>query len=293
MRIRSRLASRDSGRRLLPGALTLGVVMLAAPAVSLAASAPKIASLSADAEETTATLKATIRPNGLETTYEFWMLRKGAFVAVGEGHIAPDKLEVEVRAPVYSLLAEHTYYWGLSVSNADGSAGGEVHSFKTPAPPPPGLPYGSGAGAPVEFHEEEWNLRAAERLASEAPAIEAEYRAKRKEEEERPAKEAAARAAKEREVREAGERAGREAAERERLALAAACVVPRVVGDGLRIARRALRAGHCRLGKVSGAKAGRGRVVIAAQGAMPGQSLSRDSAIAVTLVRRPQVARRH
>jgi hypothetical protein len=278
---------------LLLGGLVLGAGMLAAPAVSLAASAPKIVSLSAEVDETTATLKGTIRPDGLETTYEFWMLREGAFVAVGEGHIAPDKLEVEVRAPVYSLLAEHTYYWGLSVSNADGSAGGEVHSFKTPAPPPPGLPHGSGAGAPVEFHEEEWNLRAAERLASEAPAIEAEYRAKRKEEEERPAKEAAARAAKEREVREAGERAGREAAERQRLLMASQCVVPRIVGDRLRAARRALRAAHCRLGKVTEPKAGRTRLMIATQGAVPGQRLSKGSVIAVTLVRRSQVAKRH
>jgi hypothetical protein len=268
---------------LLLGGLVLGAGMLAAPAVSLAASAPKIVSLSAEVDETTATLKGTIRPDGLETTYEFWMLREGAFVAVGEGHIAPDKLEVEVRAPVYSLLAEHTYYWGLSVSNADGSAGGEVHSFKTPAPPPPGLPYGTGAGAPVEFHEEEWNLRGAERLASEAPAIEAEYRAKRKEEEERPAKEAAARATSEREAREAGERAGRQAAERRRLALLAQCVVPRIVGDHLRAARRALRAGHCRLGTVGGARTRRRGLVVISQSARPGSKLLADVAVAVRL----------
>jgi hypothetical protein len=71
-------------------------------------------------------------------------------------------------------------------------------------------------------------------------------------------KEAAERAAKEREAREAGERAGKEAAERERAAEWAAarahspkCVVPRLNGDSLTEARRALGRAHCRLGKLT------------------------------------------
>jgi hypothetical protein len=163
-----------------------------------------------------------------------------------------------------------------------------VHSFRTPAPPPPGLPYGSGAGAPVELHEEEWNLRGAERLANEAPAIEAEYRAKRIEEEERPDKEAAARAAKEREVREAGERAGRQAAERQQLALASQCVVPRIVGDRLRAARRALRASHCRLGRVTGVVHSHQRSVVLAQGTRSGSRLADGAPVAVCVTHSPR-----
>jgi hypothetical protein len=145
---------------------------------------------------------------------------------------------------------------------------------------------------PVLGGEELWVLEGAERAASEAPRLEAEREARKKEAEERPIKEAAERAAKEREIREAGERAGREAAERaareaaERSAAASRavkCVVPRLKGDSLRAAHRALRRAHCTLGKVVEPKEHHGRLVVVAQSVQSGHRLAKGAKVAVTL----------
>jgi hypothetical protein len=86
-------------------------------------------------------------------------------------------------------------------------------------------------------------------------------------------------------VREAGERAGRQAAERQQLALASQCVVPRIVGDRLRAARRALRASHCRLGRVIGVARDRRRSVVLTQGSPVGNRLAGGASVSVRVGR--------
>jgi membrane protein involved in colicin uptake len=138
---------------------------------------------------------------------------------------------------------------------------------------------------------EAWNDEGAQRAAEEAPRLEAEREAKRKEEEERPVKEAAEKAAHEREVREAGERAGREAGERasreaaERAtgSHAARCVVPRLRGDSLAAARRALQRLHCALGGVTAPHARRGTLVVARQSVHAGRELAGGAKVSITL----------
>lgn len=129
----------------------------------------------------------------------------------------------------------------------------------------------------------------AERVGIEAPRHEEEREAEKKAEEERPAKEAAERATREREAREAGERAGREAVERERAeaersaAKSVQCVVPRLKGDSLNGARRALSRAHCSLGKVSTPRKHHGALVVTTQSVQAGRKLANKAAVAVKL----------
>ncbi|HEX5851627.1 MAG TPA: hypothetical protein VFY36_00915 [Solirubrobacteraceae bacterium] len=251
--------------------VAMGYVIL--PAVSFASSAPLIGSLSAGVSQNIATLEAPIRPYGLETMYELWLeypaCQPGGTCEpmtserVGEGAIPASRLEEVVSVELTFLKWDYFYSFVVIASNPAGTSRSYPLTFTTGSPPPPGAPGGSGVGAPYEGKQESWVIEGAERAAKEAPRIEEEEREAKKREEERPAKEAAARAAKEREIREAGERAGREAAEREFKKIA--CVVPRLKGDSLTAARRALAKGHCGLGKVSKPHKHRGALVVMAQ----------------------------
>ncbi len=53
------------------------------------------------------------------------------------------------------------------------------HTLQSEEIAPPGLPDGSGGGAPVSFHESPWNMEGASRVGAEAPGLEAgrEYEA--------------------------------------------------------------------------------------------------------------------
>jgi hypothetical protein len=97
---------------------TLGV--LALPASSLASSAPVIELPSATVTEDGATLEAQIRPEGLETRYEFWlrypMCRPGAggetcapeaVGQVGGGDVSAGRLEGPVSVGLTSLHPSH------------------------------------------------------------------------------------------------------------------------------------------------------------------------------------------
>jgi hypothetical protein len=269
--------------------VAIGFVM--APAVSLASSAPVIVSLSARVSENVATLEAPIRPGGLETTYELWLeypaCQAGSTCEpttserVGEGVISASRLEAVASVELKSLRWEYSYNFVVIAANAAGKRWSRPLTFTTGSPPPVGAPGGSGVGAPVEFKEEQWAIEGAERAAQETPRIEREEREAKQREEERPAKEAAALAAKEREIREAGERAGREAAERELKNIA--CVVPRLKGDSLAAARRALTKSHCGLGKVSKPRKHRGALVVMTQSARAGRKLPNGGLVAVKL----------
>ena len=275
---------------------------LAIPAASFASSAPSIGAVTGSGSENYATLEVPIRPNGLETRYEFWLqypactsggsCEPATSERVGEGSIEASRLEQVVSVNLTSLKWNYSYSFVVTATNEDGRRESYPQTFTTPSSPPAGDPGGSGAGAPYEFKEEPWNEAGASREADEAPQLEAERQAKAKEEAERPAEEAAARAAKERAVREAGERAGREAAEREAkmkeaektaAASSVRCLVPRLRGDSLAAARSALSKAHCGLGKVNRARKEQRKLVVSTQSVRAGRVLAKGTAVAVKL----------
>jgi hypothetical protein len=295
----ARAVSKGAGsRRRVALLAVLGVAVCCAvlPAVSLAASKPSIGAPSAEVGGNEATLKAPIRPGGLETNYEVWLQCASQSCTSTESHRVADGsidsgLEHEVNVPLTSLEWNTSYTFEVIASNKDGTVSSYPQTFTTGSPPPAGCPDGCSENKPYESKLEPWVLEGAEREAKEAPRLEEEREAKAKEEAERPAKEAAARAAHEREVREAGERAGREAAERERLAkeqiakqaAAAMCHVPSLKGDSLAAARRALSKAHCKLGKVSKSRGHHKTLVVSSQSAKSGKTLADGAAVAVKL----------
>jgi hypothetical protein len=295
----ARAVSKGAGfRRRVALLAVLGVAVCCAvlPAVSLAASKPSIGAPSAEVGGNEATLKASIRPGGLETNYEVWLQCTSQSCTSTESHRVADGsinsgLEHEVNVPLTSLEWNTSYTFEVIASNKDGTVSSYPQTFTTGSPPPAGCPDGCSENKPYESKLEPWVLEGAEREAKEAPRLEEEREAKAKEEAERPAKEAAARAAHEREIREAGERAGREAAERERLAkeqsakqaVAAMCHVPSLKGDSLAAARRALSKAHCKLGKVSKSRGHHKTLVVSSQSAKSGKTLADGAAVAVKL----------
>ena len=290
----ARAVSKGAGfRRRVALLAVLGVAVCCAvlPAVSLAASKPSIGVPSAEVGGNEATLKAPIRPGGLETNYEVWLQCTSQSCTSTESHRVADGsinsgLEHEVNVPLTSLEWNTSYTFEVIASNKDGTVSSYPQTFTTGSPPPAGCPDGCPSGEKYESKLEPWVNEGATREANEAPRLEEEREAKAKEEAERPAKEAAARAAKEREVREAGERAGREAAERELLAKQASttmCVVPSLKGDSLTAARRALSKAHCKLGRVSKSRGHHKALVVSSQSAKSGKTLAEGAAVAVKL----------
>lgn len=276
-------------RRALFAAASLCLFLLALPPGARASyGKPTIGLVSAEYGETSGTLKATIRPDGLQTTYKFWIERGGVRTEAGQGEIDAGRLEAPVSVKV-SLEASTAYTWAVIAENQDGAVGKEGPSFTSEGPPSPGLPEGSGPLVPYEpTPPDQWGIEQAIRSGDEAPHREAELEAKQKHEEEE-------KAAHERAIREAGERAGREAAERERLAAmrAVRCIVPRLTGQSLRSARRELRRAHCALGVVRRPKHAHGaRLVVRGQGTKPGQRLHRGARVGVRLAAAARHSRR-
>ncbi len=231
--------------------------------------------------ETSATLQAEVNPEGSETTWETYLecqssspKESSPCEPVGggsqrhEGRIAASSgLEV-VHAELAGLRPEYVYRYAVLATNSLGKEGWVQLEFATcsthgvcPVGGFPGLPW--------------WGVEDSIRSGEEAPEREAALEAKKKHEEEV--------AAHERAVREEGERAGRQAAEQEHRARTG-CVVPRLDGDSLLRARKALRAAHCKLGRVTRPST-RGALVVARQGVRPGRRLAKGSAVPVKLAR--------
>lgn len=102
-----------------------------------AAAAPAATTRSANnIEETTATLRGIVDPNGLETTYWFeyssdsllgsLLLRTTARLSAGSGS-NPDSVEADVTG----LNANTTYYFRIVAQNSQGTVRGDKLSFKT------------------------------------------------------------------------------------------------------------------------------------------------------------------
>ena len=103
------------------------------PAVAAPAATTRTAT---NVEATTATLRGTVDPNGLETTYWFeyssdsllgsLLLKTTARVSAGAGTSADS-----VEADVSSLNADTTYYFRVVAQNSQGTVRGDKVSFKT------------------------------------------------------------------------------------------------------------------------------------------------------------------
>lgn len=264
------------------------VLGLAAPA-GAATKAPEVGYQAASHVTTTsATIEVPINPEGGETSYEIWLECQSAKDDKQDCEpltadpqrvqgVLPPSSEPQIATDaVTGLQPGYLYSYAVAATNSAGKEGYVGDGFLTC--PTDGLcpsqPYLAG--------EALWNIEGAAREAAEAPRLEAERLAKQREAEERPAKEASERAAKERAVYEAGERAGREAAERAAQARGHSCLVPRLKGDSLTQARRALYRAHCRLGKIT-APRNAARLIVVRQGVRSGVSLARGSRVPVAL----------
>jgi hypothetical protein len=194
VRVLSKGAGFRAGAVLLP-LFAVALCSLAIPSTSFAASAPTIGSTSAEVSQNEATLKAPIRPYGLETTYEIWLQCTSQSCTstegqrVADGSIEAGRLEQEVSVALTSLEWDSSYRFEVVASNKDGTARSYPQAFTTGSPPPIGCPDGCSENKPAEFKVEPWNEEGAAREANEAPRIGAEEEAKAKEEAERPAKE--------------------------------------------------------------------------------------------------------
>jgi phosphodiesterase/alkaline phosphatase D-like protein len=131
-------------RLFVVGALVLGALV---PAVALAASSPTVET-GAAAHVTTgsAVLTGTINPNGASTGYSF---NYGASSALGTttgsqraGH--GDKV-VAVKQSITGLIPGTTYYYQLGALSTKGGTAGQVRTFKTAGPPPPGAVTGAAS----------------------------------------------------------------------------------------------------------------------------------------------------
>jgi hypothetical protein len=244
--------------------------------------------------ETSGMLQAKINPEGSETAWEIALECGRSSPAESspceslsgdsqkhEGRIAAGAPAEVVHAEVDGLQPGYVYKYRVLAWNSLGKEGWVGMEFGT-CLAHGGCPTGQNPGIA-------WSgIEAAERSAREAPRIEAELEAKQRHEEE-------AKAAHERAIREAGERAGREATERERLrgmVRTTRCIVPKLEGDGIRRARRALRKAHCRLAKVHAPGKHHGLLVVTHQSPRAGRRLAKGTAVALWLGSAPKASRR-
>jgi hypothetical protein len=252
--------------------------------------------------ETSATLPAQINPEGSETRWEIYLECQAPLPSqasrtskcepvtggrqLHEGRLVAGTAPEMVQAEMTGLQPGYSYTYTVIAGNSAGREGWVGVEFAT-CLPLGSCPTGGWPGDAL------WGIEDAERAGAEAVRREAELEAKKKHEEEE-------KAAHERAIREAGERAGKEAAQREAAERAAAeraaaeraaaatshalkCVVPRLKGDSLTAAHRALDRAHCSLGKVIEPKKHRGRLVVVAQSVQSGRTLAKGSKVAVTL----------
>ncbi len=141
----------------------------------------------------------------------------------------------------------------------------------------------SGAGGIDQHANERAEAKEAEERQERAEKEAAEREGKEREASEHQAKEREAREAKER-AEEEGETAQSQGGR---------CIVPKLQGDSLAAARKALQKAHCKLGKVSKSSRYRGRLVVIGQGVPAGHKLGKGSEVAVKLGPRSHRASGH
>ena len=128
--------------RLIVGALVLGALV---PAVALAASSPTVETGAATNVTTaSAVLTGTVNPNGSATGYSFDYGTSSALGAVTvTKHAGHGAKAVAVQQSVAALTPGTTYYYRLDALSTKGGAIGQIRTFKTAGPPPPGAVTGT------------------------------------------------------------------------------------------------------------------------------------------------------
>ncbi|HWF54918.1 MAG TPA: hypothetical protein VG223_09840 [Solirubrobacteraceae bacterium] len=131
-------------RRLTAIAAVMGISALATAGPALAAASPTVTDVTAEAvHDTSATLHATINPNGASTIYYFQL---GLTTAYGRtsaqrsaGH---GSKPVRASTAATELLPGTLYHFRVIAQNAAGVTVGTDHQFTTAGPPPPGVSTG-------------------------------------------------------------------------------------------------------------------------------------------------------
>lgn len=114
----------------------LAALALAAPAAQ--AASPTVTTSSATGiGRTSATLRGTVDPHGLATTFSFQYGTTTAYGAQTTSASAGSGTGAKsVSTKVTGLVAATVYHYRVVASNADGTSAGADHTFKTSNPPP-------------------------------------------------------------------------------------------------------------------------------------------------------------
>ncbi len=292
--------------RVLPLALIVcavmaGGLMLSGAQALAATGEPVISGVSVtNVTEHGVTIEAQINSEGSETAYEIrlvWQVAdpKGGPPNGGEGelptggpqtqtgNIAAGSGDQTVSATL-ALQWGYTYYYVIAAISSAGKTKGES-PYSIPFHISGEFPNGSGTGPPYESEIPLWSTRLAEsESAQTVREYEAKQQQKAKEQEEFKAREAVRLAAEAAEIKRiVEEKTAAEAAAR--AAVRPRCVVPSLMGDTLSKAQRALSKAHCKLGKITEPRTGRGALVVVGQGVEHGKQLPDGAAVAVKLAR--------
>ena len=124
------------------GLLVLGALV---PAVALAASSPAVTTGKATHITTSsALLTGTVNPNGAKTGYSFSYGTSAALGATTSAKRAGRGTKaVKATHVLGGLVPGTTYYYRLNALSTKGGASGQIRSFKTAGPPPPGAVTGT------------------------------------------------------------------------------------------------------------------------------------------------------
>jgi hypothetical protein len=230
------------------------------------------------------TIEAQIDPGPYETVWTIRLDCPGQRRCRStEGRLPADDESHTVTFVVTGLETDTHYQYTVEASSLAGatSLSGEFESIPAGACPkgcvsggtpyrPPELPWANQSGN-----------EAAERTVREQ---------REKEHDEQKAKEAVGHAAEEAEaLKRREEEAARQAAGRPKTS--PACVVPRLKGDTLAVAHRALAVGHCRLGIVHRPVRQHGTLRVRRQSARAGKRLAEDARVALWIEARSDTRR--
>jgi phosphodiesterase/alkaline phosphatase D-like protein len=127
---------------LIVGVLVLGALV---PAVALAASSPTVQTGPAtNVTMGSAVLTGTVNPNGAPTGYSFNYGTSSALGATTTSKRAGHGTKpVDVQQSITGLTPGTTYYYQLAALSTLGGTAGQIRTFKTAGPPPPGAVTGT------------------------------------------------------------------------------------------------------------------------------------------------------
>src|SRR4051812_29715948 len=117
--------------------LLFGLLWLAVPAVAGAQVTAPAATTGAatDVTQTSATLTASVDPNGGSTTVRFEYGTSSSYGVVSAERTVDGADPVSVEIPVSGLTNATTYHYRVVATNAAGVANGADRTFRTPGPP--------------------------------------------------------------------------------------------------------------------------------------------------------------